>query len=189
VVAAGLHAIQVGRDGKDREDVATSTITNGENASYVLGQRGTAETIGKSANSLKDALDHSTDTVKTTLENSSKWLINALKVNTDVTAESAKEIDARIGTLTIALTQASKDLQDAGQKSADASRHLYTFTLVLAIATVLLFAAGCWQAWESHRQANLLERQLNQASTVVAPPQPTNHSRSPLPAKDLPKTK
>lgn len=137
----------------------------------------TSGAIAASANRLTETLNHSTDTVKATLENSSEWLINALKVNTETVAARAKEIDARIGSLTVALSQASNDIQAAGKKSGEASNRLNNLTMVLAFATVLLFGAGCWQAWESHRQADLLERQLSQASSVAPPTQPTNQPK------------
>jgi hypothetical protein len=97
-----------GTDGRDRLEIIPPFIWV-RTAEMVDRQlSGTAETIGKSANGLKDALNHSTETVKATLENSSEWLTNALKVNTDVAAKSAKEIDARIATLTVAPTQAKQ---------------------------------------------------------------------------------
>jgi hypothetical protein len=138
----------------------------------------TSGAIATSANRLTETLNHSTDTMKATLENSSEWLINALKINTETVAGSAKEIDARIGTLTAALSQASNDIQAAGRKSGEASRRLNNLTMVLAFATILLFAAGCWQAWESHRQSNLLERQLNNTSHVVPPMPAANQQKS-----------
>jgi chromosome segregation ATPase len=124
---------------------------------------GTAESIGRSANSIKDALDHATDAAKASLENSSQSLIAALKANTEKISDSAKDIENKVATLSNALSRASTDIQNAGNQSAQAARKLNKLTLLLGIGTLLLFAVACVQAWETKRQVDLADRQFQRA--------------------------
>jgi hypothetical protein len=127
--------------------------------SLVRGLAGNTETTAKSANALRDALQHSTEIVKATLENSSAWLINALKVSTETSSKSAKEIEAQIGSLTTALSQVSTDLQRAGDQSAALGRRLNWLTFVLVAAALISAAATSFYAWETKRQVDLMELQ------------------------------
>lgn len=124
---------------------------------------GTAESIGKSANAIREALTHAEQTGKATVENSSEWLINAIKGETETTANSAKQIGTEIAQLTSAMSATGRDLREAGNQSSRAASKLNNFTLLLGLGTFLLFIAACWQAWEAHRQADLLQGQLPSA--------------------------
>lgn len=73
--------------------------------------------------------------------------------------------------LTVALGQASADLQAASAASGLAASRLVWLTLVLAIATVSLVAVGFFQGWQSMRQANVAEKQLQTARSTDPTPQ------------------
>lgn len=138
---------------------------------------GTAESIGKSANQITGVLTHAEEIGKATIENSSEWLINAIKVETDTTATSAKQIGTEIAQLTTAISAVGRDLREAGTQSSKVASKLNNFTLLLGLGTFLLFVAACWQAWEAHREANLLEEQLRSAQRqqVAAPQRPATN--------------
>jgi hypothetical protein len=82
--------------------------------------------------------------------------------------------------LTVAMAQASRDLQVAGAESANTARQLNNYTNVLARATVILAAAtgllvlkSAWQAYEAHT-AN-----MNSAAGSVVPALPPQAPSSP----------
>lgn len=136
---------------------------------------GTAASIGKSANAVKDALTHVADIGKATIENSSQWLVEAIRVDTETTSKSARDIEAQITNLTAALLQASTDLKETGEKSSSAASKLNRFTLVLAAATILMAGAAAFQAYETKRQVDLNERQLQfEQQQHAAPATPAN---------------
>ena len=143
----------------------------------------TGSTIGRSANALKEVIEHSTSAVKGTLENSSNFLIAALKVSTETGTKNAENIEREISSLTEALAKASTDVQNASAQSADTARTLNRFTSFLAIGTLLLFFAACWQALESHRQADLIDRQLQIMERSQAPAAPLHKSEPPTPSQ------
>jgi len=117
----------------------------------------TASSIGKSANLLKS-----------TLENSSNWLINAIKVSTEAGTKNAEQIGERIGGLTAALTTASAELKSAGAQSTALGRRLNWLTGILTLAALISAGATAFYAWETKRQVDLMERQLGRAQ--LAPP-------------------
>jgi hypothetical protein len=158
--------------GRDALDAIPSfvLVKTGEMVSQQLA--GTSGAIGRSANSIKETLDHSTSTAKATLENSSKFFIDAIRVNTEKMSENGKRIEGQLDALTVALSQASGDIQSAGIQSAETAKTLNRFTSILAIGTMLLVFAACWQAFESHRQVNLINQQLEIMRTPPAPPLP-----------------
>ncbi len=120
----------------------------------------TSASISASANRIKDAVEHAEQTGKGTIENSSEWLINAIAVETKSGVESAKEITSQISLLTSALSAATRELKEAGNQSSRAASKLNSFTATLAVGTLLLCGAGCWQAWETHRQVDLSREQF-----------------------------
>lgn len=139
----------------------------------------TSESIGKSANTIKEALVHAESIGKATIKNSSNYLINAIKVETESAANNAKQIETEIAKLTSALHSVAGDLRDAGAQNSKAASRLSNFTLLLGIGTSLLFLAACWQAWEAHRQVGVISRQLQfaerQAAAASSPPSATRN--------------
>jgi hypothetical protein len=87
-------------------------------------------------------------------------LAQRLGESSRVTAESAAHINGRIAGLTSSLTDASSKLVDANDQSSKLSRNLNVLTAAIAIAALLTAAATFFQGWETKRQADLLERQL-----------------------------
>jgi hypothetical protein len=118
----------------------------------------TSTTVHDSANQIKETLDHSTSIVKLCLENSSEWLINAIKVNTEITSANAKQIEERISQLTTALTGASENFRAASDQSSRLGRRLNWLTGALVFAAVLTASATVFQALESKRQADFNDR-------------------------------
>lgn len=118
------------------------------------------KTIVESAATVQKALDHSTTTTKLTIENSSEFLIATLKVSTDTAAKNASEIKDQIAALTASLSQASTDVKKAGDQSAALSRGLNWLTGIIAIAAIVSAGATGFYAWETMRQVDLLQQQL-----------------------------
>ena len=67
----------------------------------------TARATGASARQVTSALDRSTLTVKVVLENSSTWLINALKAGDETASRNALDIKDQIADLTSRLAKAA----------------------------------------------------------------------------------
>jgi hypothetical protein len=118
----------------------------------------TASTIGKSANLLKSTLDNSSD-----------WLINAIKVSTETGDKSAQQIGDRIAGLAAALTTASGEIQSAGAQSAALGRRLNWLTGILTLAGLISAGATAFYAWETKRQVNLMEQQLQRMQVTAQP--------------------
>jgi len=138
----------------------------------------TASSIGRSAHLMKDALDHSTLVAKATLENSSGFLIAALKVNTETGSRNALEIKEQIAGLTSSLAEASTDLRTASAQSTRLASRLNWLTAVVAIAAVLTASATVFYAVETKRLVDLTTQQLRDAAQ-----RPVTKTTSP-PAKD-----
>jgi hypothetical protein len=119
---------------------------------------GTAESIGKSATLLKD-----------TLENSSAFLINAIKVSTEDGTKNAQQIGEQITHLTGAMTMASSELQSAGAQSAALGRRLNWLTGILMVAALISATATAFYAYETKRQVELMEQQLQRVPTTQQP--------------------
>jgi Trp operon repressor len=132
----------------------------------------TAATIYESANRIKETLDQSTATVKGCLENSSEWVINAIKRNTEITSANAKDIEEQIAQLSKALLQASGDFQTASDQSSRLGRRLNGLTAALVFAAILTAGATAFQALETKRQADLNQQLLDR--TKVMTDRPTN---------------
>lgn len=128
-----------------------------------MGIAGLGEVTGKSANLLSEALARVTATLDGSLTDNSTFLINALDRSSSTLANGAKDIGVQVATLTTALSQASIDLGKASDQSAKAARKLNNFTFILAIGTLLLFIAACFQAFETKRQVDLASRQVQLA--------------------------
>jgi hypothetical protein len=119
----------------------------------------TASSIGRSANLLKSAL-----------ENSSEWLINAIKVGTETGAKNAQQISVEISQLTVALTAASTELKSAGSQSSALGQRLNWLTAILTLAALVSAGATAFYAWETRRQVSLMEQQLQLRQTVPQKP-------------------
>jgi hypothetical protein len=126
----------------------------------------------ESANRIKETLDQSTATVKGCLENSSEWVINAIKRNTEITSANAKDIEEQIAQLSKALLQASGDFQTASDQSSRLGRRLNGLTAALVFAAILTAGATAFQALETKRQADLNQQLLDR--TKVMTDRPTN---------------
>ena|ERR1039458_8601072 len=114
-------------------------------------------------------VDAGTDTYRY-LENvlrarSAEVIYNGLTNTASATAKSSKLIQESIGGLTKALERSSADTQAATTQSAVLARRLNTFTLVLAVATVLMVLASGFQAWETKRQADAATLQMRPAAS------------------------
>src|ERR1035441_6973743 len=121
--------------------------------------RENARVTGVSANQVTSVLEHSTSTVKATLENSSEWLINALKVSNETASKNAQEIKGQISDLTANLAKASIDLQAASTQSSRLSRQLNWLTGALLFAAIVTAAATAFQAYQTMRQTDFISRQ------------------------------
>ena len=119
----------------------------------------TASVIGRSAN-----------TMKSSLENSSEWLINALKVSNETASKNAAEIKDQIADLSLNLANASTDLRAASTQSSRFSRQLNWLTGALFLAAILTAGATAFQGYWTMQQGKLLreqfEHQLSQPSQV-----------------------
>jgi hypothetical protein len=135
------------------------------------GLRETARVTGVSANQVTSELEHSTVTVKAVLENSSEWLVNALKVSNDTASKNAREIKNQIADLSANLAKASIDLQAASTQSSRLSKQLNWLTVVLAFAAIATAAATTFQAYQTMRQTDFIEKQSHQQASQP-PPQP-----------------
>jgi hypothetical protein len=132
----------------------------------------TAGSIGRSANLMKDALEHSTLTAKTTLENSSGFLIAALKVNTETGSKNAQEIKEQIAGLRSSLAEASTDLRKASAQSTSLATRLNWLTAVVALAAVLTAGATIFYAVETKRLVDVTAQQLQSAAQRASSPAP-----------------
>jgi hypothetical protein len=117
----------------------------------------TARVTGASASEIKGVLEHSTSTAKIALENSSKGLINALKVSNETTTNNAQEIKDQIADLTSKLATASTDLQAASTQSSRLSGRLNWLTAALVFTAIVTAAATTFQACQTKRQTDLIE--------------------------------
>jgi hypothetical protein len=124
---------------------------------------GTAESIGKSANLLKG-----------TLENSSEFSINAIKISTEAGTKNAQQIGEQITRLTGAMTIASSELQSASVQSAALGRRLNWLTGILTVAALISAGATAFYAYETKRQVDLMEQQLRPLPVTQQPPPPNS---------------
>jgi hypothetical protein len=122
---------------------------------------GTASTIARSANTLKE-----------TLELAKTDVIKASDKNIEATQASAEEIRKTITDLTGALASVRSDLQKSGNQSATLARGLNWLTGVIAVAALISAAATAFYAYETKRQVDLMLQQLQ--STVQRSPANTN---------------
>ena len=136
----------------------------------------TAELVNKQLTATAATVSESANHLKATLENSSEWLINAIKVSTETSTKNAVEIGEQITRLTSALTTASAELQSTGIQSASLGRRLNWLTAVIAFAALISAAATSFYAWETKRQVDLMNQQLQ---SIQRSPADTN----PLPSK------
>jgi chromosome segregation ATPase len=127
----------------------------------------TASSIGSSAN-----------TMKSSFENSSKWLINALKVSNETASKNAQEIRDQIGELSLNLAHASTDLQTANAQSSRLSLRLIWLTGALFFAAIVTAGATAFQAYETKRQADLIQEQLRQQSSQSPRVRPNSNPQS-----------
>ena len=127
----------------------------------------TAEMVSKQLEETASSIGSSANLLKSTLENSSNWLINAIKVSTESGAKNADQIGGQIGGLTAAITTASAELKSAGAQSTALGRRLNWLTGILTLAALISAGATAFYAWETKRQVDLMERQL--ARMQVAP--------------------
>lgn len=102
--------------------------------------------------------------------------------------ESAKLVSWRLWDQAEATTQLSleisklrRGLEDANASSSRTGSRLNQLTWALAICTGLLVLVGGLQGWQSWRQADLLEKQLNlvQGQLQKSPPNPQDSRQKP----------
>jgi hypothetical protein len=99
---------------------------------------------------------------------SATLVYNGLTENAGATARSAKLVEEGISALTKALQDGSRDLQAASAQSSIAAHRLNRLTLVLALATGIMALVAGFQSWESKRQADSIETQLKQTTSIPA---------------------
>ena len=135
----------------------------------------TAGAIGASASEIRNTLTHSAAAAKSALEENSRLLIAALKVNTEIGSKNAEEIKDEISALATNLARASTDLQTASTQSSRLSARLNWLTGALFVAAILTAGATVFQGIETKRQADLVEKQLqsqnSSTSTSRRPPE------------------
>jgi hypothetical protein len=129
----------------------------------------TADTVNKQLAETASSIGRSANLLKITLENSSEWLINAVKVSTEVGKENAQQIGGQIAGLTAALTTASVELRSAGTQSAALGRRLNWLTGILTLAALISAGATAFYAWETKRQVDLTEQGLHQVQPTQRP--------------------
>jgi hypothetical protein len=124
--------------GRDHIEILRSMISV-RTAEMVTRQlMGTAESIGRSAVSITQALNEASETG----------------------SHSAEEIKAEIEGLVTTLRGASAEIQAAGTQSSRLSRRLNWLTLALVFAAVITAGATAFQAYETKRQADITEKQM-----------------------------
>ena len=120
--------------------------------------RGTAETIGKSANELGPKLD---------------------RLNQEL-GETKAKIETAGQELTAALGQATGEFQTASTQSSQLGRRLNWLTGALFFAATLTAGATIFQAYETKRQADLIQDQLRQQKrSLPAVPKSVPESNTP----------
>jgi type II secretory pathway component PulL len=128
----------------------------------------TAEMVNKELAATAVSISQSANLLKTTLENSSDYLINAIRVNTEKGTANAQQIGEEITSLTGALTTAGAELRSAGTQSAALGRRLNWLTAILVAAALISAGATAFYAWETKRQVDLMQQQI-QRTTQIAP--------------------
>ena len=98
-----------------------------------------------------------------------EMVFNGSAQTASATAESSKIIQDSIDTLTKAIERSSADTQAATVQSAILARRLNMFTLVLAIATVMMVVATGCQAWETKRQADAAAMTVRPVASPARP--------------------
>jgi hypothetical protein len=126
--------------------------------------------VARVAISLRDALIENARATEASAKLLQQSAEAGAKLVQEATTRSAKLLLDGMDGFSHVFEQSSRELQVANAQSATLSRRLNVFTLVLAIATVLMVAVGCWQAWEGMRQANVAEQALQQAVKPQAAP-------------------
>jgi hypothetical protein len=128
----------------------------------------TAEMVNKQLAQTASSIGASANLLNNTLENSSEWLVNAIKVSTEAATKNAEQIGEQITSLSAALTKASDELKSAGAQSTSLGRRLNWLTGILTLAALISAGATAFSAWETKRQVDLMEQQLRQ---MRRPPQ------------------
>ena len=119
----------------------------------------TAETVGKSANTIKETLDHSTSLAKAVAENAADFLISSIRVSIETGTKNAEAIKAQIEGLGANIALAGADLRNASTQSSRLSARLNWLTAVLAGCGLLTAGATGFQAYETKRQVDLVAKQ------------------------------
>lgn len=139
----------------------------------------TAEMVNKQLAETASSIGRSAHILKSTLENSSDFLINAIKVSTETSAQSAKRIGEQITLLAGALEVASAELKSAGSQSAVLGRRLNLLTGVLALAALVSAGATAFYAWETKQQVDVMRQQIRRQSSLEQLPKASSPSAQP----------
>jgi|SRR5579872_4559234 len=145
------HLIQNVLNAKLAEEVHDGLIAN-------------ATTIGRATNAFEPKLDR----LNAELGETKAKIETAGKTVSDVVDSRAKDVGAELQNLSAALGRATNDFQKASEQSSRLGRRLNWLTAALVFAAIITAAATAFQAVETKRQADLIERQL-QAMPVSTP--------------------
>jgi hypothetical protein len=131
---------------------------------------GAAEDLHKQLVQTTTSILSSADIIKASVENSSMWLTNALKASNETASKNAQEIKDQIAELSLNLAHASTDLQTASMQSSRLSHRLIVLTVALVFTAVVTAGATAFQAYETKRQADLIQEEFHQQLRQASPP-------------------
>lgn len=113
--------------------------------------------LAETARSITD----STDLLRSSIENSSERLTDAVIVSTETAAENAKQIGDRITLLSGVIMMASDDLKSAA--SPRLGRRLNLLTAVLIFTALISAGTTAFYAWEAKQLVEVMRQQLQRA--------------------------
>jgi hypothetical protein len=87
----------------------------------------------------------------------------------DVTDARAQEITLAVQNLTSALSQTGADLRASSEQSTNFAKRLNWLTAALVVSAIATALATGFYAWETKRQVDLMQRQV-QNTTQPSPP-------------------
>jgi|HubBroStandDraft_1064217.scaffolds.fasta_scaffold09537_1 hypothetical protein len=137
-----------------------------------------AEALHKQLGETTTSILSSADIIKASVESSSMWLTGAMKVSNEAASKNAQEIKNQIAELSANLAHASTDLQTANAQSSRLSLRLIWLTGALFFAAIVTAGATAFQAYETKRQADLIQEQLRRQASHSSEVRPNVHPES-----------
>jgi hypothetical protein len=121
------------------------------------------------------------------LDHIAEYLINAIKVSTDKSEQSALSITSQIEKLSVSLADANQGLKEASSESSKLGKRLNLLTAVVAVAGLISAGATAFYAWETRQQVQLMQEQIKAqvaqkevrpgSSSSPSPPPPPHSER------------